>query len=583
MTSCKSFFFFLLSMVLLGGIASTARRGVAQAPALAAMSAAPAASPAPTAATAKEEPETLAQQWVKASSKYDGRRTQILDDVERGAHQGRFRPDWNTLSQFEVPEWFKDAKFGIFIHWGVYSVPAYGNEWYPREMYLDGSDINKHQVATYGPLTEFGYKDFIPKFKAEHYDPQAWARLFKDAGARYVVPVFEHHDGFAMYDSGLSDWTAAKMGPKRDVVGDLVKAVRAEGLHLGASSHRIEHDWFLDGGRQTPSDVNDPKYAAFYGPAQIDLKDTTDGNDLQRDWTYVSPAYAQDWLARSAEIVEKYHPEMLYFDWWIGQPAVRPYLAKFAAFYYNESSAGGPVGIISYKNLSMEKHAGLLDIERGQMADIYPTYWQTDTSVSNKSWGYIEHDTFKTPGFIVHQLADVVSKNGNLLLNIGPRADGTIPNEVQQVLLAVGAWLKINGDAIYRTRPWTIYGEGPTKVKPGAFHDTETETYTAEDFRFTSKGSDVFAIELAWPSSGETVIHSFGSSALPAGRRIETVHLLGSEAKLTFTQQADGLHITLPAKPSEQPAYAFQISLNGPAIAAAVQGTGDQSTEPAAK
>lgn len=513
--------------------------------------------------TSSTNAEKLASQWQKASAKYDPARKRILTEVDREAHDGKFRPDWISLSKYEVPEWYKDAKFGIFIHWGLYSVPAFGSEWYPREIYLAGSAINKHQVETYGPLTKFGYKDFIPMFKAEHYDPQAWARLFKEAGANYVVPVFEHHDGFAMYDSGLSDWTAAKMGPKRDLVGDLAKAVRAEGMHLGASSHRIEHDWFMDGGREFASDVNDPKYAAFYGPAQIQLKDRVapNGDDLAEDWTYVSPTYADDWVARSAEIVQKYHPDIIFFDWWIGQPSVRPYLAKFAAYYYNESQQHGPVGIITYKHVDMQKNSAVLDIERGQLSEIRPLYWQTDTSVSNKSWGYIEHDTFKTPSFIVHQLIDVVSKNGNLLMNIGPRSDGTIPAEVQQVLLAVGGWLKVNGDSIYGTRPWKVYGEGPTKVAAGSFHDTETQPYTAEDFRFTTKGSDLFAIELAWPATGEAVIHSLGTADLPAGR-IQAVSLLGSQAKLAYRQGVDGLHIQLPAKPSEDIAYAFRITLD---------------------
>jgi len=466
--------------------------------------------------TSSTSAEVLASEWQKASAKYDPARKRILAEVDREAHNGKFRPDWISLSRYEVPEWYKDAKFGIFIHWGVYSVPAFGSEWYPREMYLAGSEINKHQVAKYGPLTKFGYKDFIPMFKAQHFDPQAWAHLFKQAGAQYVVPVFEHHDGFAMYDSGLSDWTAAKMGPKRDVVGDLAKAVRAEGMHLGASSHRIEHDWFMDGGRKFASDVNDPKYAAFYGPAQVQLQDkvAAGGNDLDEDWTYVSPAFANDWVARSAEIVQKYHPDIIFFDWWIGQASVRPYLAEFASYYYNESLQHGPVGIITYKNVDMQRNSGVLDIERGQLSEIRPLYWQTDTSVSNKSWGYIDHDTFKTPAFIVHQLIDVVSKNGNLLMNIGPRSDGTIPDEVQQVLLDVGSWLKVNGDAIYGTRPWKIYGEGPTKVAAGSFHDTETQPYTAEDFRFTTKGNDLFAIELAWPTGQETVVRSLGTSEL---------------------------------------------------------------------
>jgi alpha-L-fucosidase len=518
-----------------------------------------------TAPTASDSAESLAGVWQKATAKYDGPRSAILADVDRGTHDGPFRPDWNSLSQYKVPDWYRDAKFGIFIHWGVYSVPAFGSEWYPREMYLQGSEVNQHHVSTYGPLTRFGYKDFIPMFKAQKYDPRAWAHLFKESGARYVVPVFEHHDGFQMYDSNLSDWTAVKMGPHRDLVGDLEKEVRAQGLYFGASSHRIEHDWFMDGGRSIPSDVNDPQYASLYGPAQIQLEDKKEGNgsNLADDWTYVSSAYANDWLARDAEIVQKYHPDIIFFDWWIGQPYVRPYLAKFAAYYYNESSKRGPVGIITYKWVDMQQDSGVLDIERGQLDQKLDRVWQTDTSVSNKSWGYIEHDTFKTPKFIVHQLVDIVSKNGNLLMNIGPRSDGTIPDEVQHVLLDVGSWLKVNGDAIYGTRPWTTYGEGPTKVAAGSFQDTKTQQYTAEDFRFTTKGNDLYAIELAWASGNEAVIHSVGGDALK-GKQIQSIALLGSNAVLTYKLQSDGLHIQLPPKPSEAYAYAFRIVLDDP-------------------
>jgi alpha-L-fucosidase len=520
----------------------------------------------PTAPTANVPAEDLAQQWKDSVSKYDPARTAMLKEVDRVGHAGPFRPDWGSLSHWEVPAWYKDAKFGIFIHWGVYSVPAFGSEWYPRQMYLQGTPENKHQIEKYGPLAKFGYKDFIPMFKAEHYDPEAWAQLFKEAGAKYVVPVFEHHDGFQMYDSDLSDWTAKKMGPKRDLAGDLAKAVRAEGLHLGASSHRVEHDWFMDGGREIDSDVNDPKYASFYGPAQVRIQDGKEaqGSNLSQDWTYVSSAYCEDWLARSAEIVKKYHPDFIFFDWWIGQPSVRPYLAKFAAYYYNESQKNGPVGIISYKWVDMQEHSGLLDIERGQLPDIRPQYWQTDTSVSNKSWGYIEHDTFKTPIFIIDQLADVVSKNGNLLINVGPRSDGTIPDEVKQVLKAVGGWLRINGDAIYGTRPWKSYGEGPTQVAAGSFHDSDTKPYTAEDFRFTTKGNNLYAIELGWPQSGEAVIHALGTTGL-GSQHIEGVEMLGSEAKVKFDQQSDGLHITVPAKPAGEAAYVYRIRLDGPA------------------
>jgi alpha-L-fucosidase len=514
-----------------------------------------------TAPTDSLSPEAIDELWQQASAKYAAQRSALLATVDQVNRKGPFRPDWESLRTYQVPDWYKDAKFGIFIHWGVYSVPAFGSEWYPRMMYLPGSEEYKHHIAVYGPQDKFGYKDFIPLFTANKFDPGAWAQLFKDAGARYVVPVFEHHDGFAMYDCGLSDWTAVKMGPKRDLWGELAVAVRKQGLHLGASSHRIEHNFFLEGGRTFRSDVNDPRYAAFYGPAHKWLSNKQ-GTPLSNDFTFVSGAWSEDWLARSAEIVEKYHPELIYFDWWIGQPSTRPELARFGAFYYNANlQHGDPVGVINFKDYAMQENSGVLDIERGQLSGIRSLYWQTDTSVSNRSWGYIEHDTFKSPEFIIHQLVDIVSKNGNLLLNIGPRADGTIPEEVQQVLRSVGFWLKLNGDAIYGSRPWKIYGEGPTKVVEGAFHDTETEPYTAADFRFTTHGATLYAIELAWPTNGEAVIHSIGMA--PGEQRVSSVELLGA-SKLSFQQRSDGLHIQLPANKPGDFAYTFKISFTRP-------------------
>jgi len=520
--------------------------------------------PAAAAPTASQDPLSIDQTWQKASAKYDAARAAIIEDVDRVNAEGPFRPDWESLRTYKVPEWYMDAKFGIFIHWGVYSVPAFGSEWYPRQMYIEKSSEYKHHIATYGTQDKFGYKDFIPMFKAEKFDPAAWARLFKESGAKYVVPVFEHHDGFAMYDSGLSDWTAAKMGPHRDLVGDLAQAVRAEGLHLGASSHRVEHDFFLGVGRTIPSDINGPQYAAFYGPAHRQLENLR-GTPVSNDFTFVSKAWTDDWLARSAEIVQKYHPEVMWFDWWIGQPSVRGNLTRFAAFYYNASlKHGDHVGVINYKDLAMEEHSAVLDLERGQLPGIRSLFWQTDTSVGNNSWGYIQNDTFKSPQFIVHQLIDIVSKNGNLLLNIGPRADGTIPDEVQHILLDVGAWLKVNGEAIYGTRPWKIYGEGPTKVAGGSFHDTDTKPYSAEDFRFTEKGGTLYAIELGWPANHEAVIHTLTAATLGSGKQIHSIQLLGSESHLTFEQGADGLHVHLPAQAAGKYAYAMRIDFASP-------------------
>lgn len=311
----------------------------------------------------------------------------------------------------------------------------------------------------------------------------------------------------------------------------------------------------MEGGREQPSDVNDPANAPFYGPAHRRLQIGPD--DLVRDFTYASDAYLSDWLARSSEIVEKYHPDIMYFDWWIGQASVRPYLAKFASFYYNQSQQRGPVGVINYKYDAMREGSGVLDIERGQLSEIREKPWQTDTSISNKSWGYIEHDTFKSPALVVHQLVDIVSKNGNLLMNIGPRPDGTIPDEVQQVLLNVGVWLNTNGEAIYGTRPWTVFGEGPTQVRSGSFHDVDTENYTEHDFRFTTKGRTLYAIEMAWPKEGrDAVLHSVG---LAGSGTVKSVTLLGSSAAIRFEQRVDGLHLHVPAQSPSHYAATFRI------------------------
>jgi alpha-L-fucosidase len=405
-----------------------------------------------------------------------------------------------------------------------------------------------------------GYKDLIPLFGAEHFDATEWARIFKQSGAQYVVPVAEHHDGFSMYDSGLSDWTVVKMGPKRDTLAELARAIRAEGLHFGLSSHRAEHNFFYDGGRSIRSDVNDPKYASLYGPAHQWFESDGDNHSLINDWTYVSNAWTRDWLARDTELVEKYKPEVVYFDWWIGQPSFRSAVAEFAAFYYNYAAAHGYTGVIDFKDYSLNWKAGVRDFERGQQDHILADHWQTDTSISNASWGYIEHDTFKTPEFLVHQLIDIVSKNGNLLLNFGPRSDGTIPVEVRTTLLEIGAWLKVNGDAIYATTPWKAFGEGPTQVASGAFHDTDTKPYTAEDFRFTAKGGTVYAMGMSCPQDHKAIIRSLGWAHEGASLPITNVELLGSTEKVNWTQAAEALTVTLPEGAACKYAYALKVT-----------------------
>jgi alpha-L-fucosidase len=486
-----------------------------------------------------------------------------LARVAAGEKTGPFQPNWDSLAAYRVPEWFRDAKFGIFLHWGVYSVPAFGNEWYPRNMYIEDNAAYKHHIATYGPQSKFGYKDFIPLFTAEHFDANAWVDLFQQAGARYVVPVAEHCDGFAMYDSSFTDWNAVKMGPKRDIVGELAAATRRHGLNFGVSSHRAEHWWWYGGGMKFDSDVRDPRYASLYGPAQrmalpgdSDIKEPSPDH-LER-WLPPNRAFLDDWLARGSELVDKYHPDFLYFDWWIGQPAFQPYLQRFAAYYYDEAARRGQPVVLTYKQYDFPENAAVLDIERGKLDGQRLLPWQTDTSVSIHSWGYAEHDEYRSAKSLIGELADVVSKNGNLLLNVGPKSDGTIPEEARAILLQMGAWLKINGEAIYGSRPWIVFGEGPTKVAVSA-KDNDKQEFTAADIRYTTHNGALYAIALGWPDNGELRLRSLASGLPYLNGPVCSIELLGSSEKLTWHQDDEGLHIVLPKQHPDEPAFTFRI------------------------
>lgn len=479
-----------------------------------------------------------------------------LQEIHQTVTAGPFAASWDSLRGYTIPSWYEDGKFGIFIHWGVYSVPAFGNEWYPRHMYLPGRPEFDHHVTTYGPHSQFGYKDFIPQFTAAHYDPAEWAALFKAAGARYIVPVAEHHDGFPLYDSALTEWCAAKMGPQRDLIGELAAAVRHEGLVFGLSSHRAEHWWFMNGGRDYDSDVNDPRHQDFYGPAT-----PMEGDPHKLDARpYPDAAFLDDWLLRTCELVDKYQPQLIWFDWWIGHEAFKPYLPRFAAYYYNRGAQWGKGVAINHKFEAFPEGTTVFDIERGQLAGIRPLLWQNDTSVSKNSWGYVHNQEYKTVDSLVDDLVDVVSKNGALLLNIGPKPDGTIPEPEQQMLREIGAWLQVNGEAIYGTRPWKVFGEGPTEVSEGSFTDTKRSEFTGEDIRFTTKGDALYAIALAWPGR-QMAVRSLGQAAGFWDGPVGAVRLLGHDGPLSWTQTDQALLIDLP---QQQPcAHAFVVEVRG--------------------
>jgi alpha-L-fucosidase len=472
-----------------------------------------------------------------------------------------FQANWESLSKYQCPDWFRDAKFGIFIHWGVYSVPAFGNEWYPRNMYKESTDTYKHHIEKYGSVDKFGYKNFIPMFKAEQFDANQWVDLFKKAGAKYIVPVAEHHDGFAMYNTSLSRWNALNMGPHRDIIGELADATKKADLVFGLSSHRIEHWWYMNGGRKVKSDVQDPHYEDFYGPAKIfDPKADTLGKSPKVSESYNNYAkddpfggifvpmtmeFMNDWLLRCTELVDKYRPQLFWFDFYIEQKELEPYRKTFAAYYYNHAAQWGKGVIINYKYNAYPDNVAIYDIERGSSRASKKYPWQTDTSIGKKSWGYIDGEENKTPNELIDLLIDIVSKNGNMLLNVGPKADGTITPEQTAVLLAMGKWLNVNGEGIYGTRPWDVAHEGVTQAADGAFSDDASLIYTAQDFRFTSKGNVVYAFCLDIPKEKKQTIKSL-SLKNTNGKKITAVELLGSTEKIKWSQKQDELVIETP-------------------------------------
>lgn len=483
-----------------------------------------------------------------------------LKKIDEGIAKGPYSADWNSLSAYRVPEWFKDAKFGIFIHWGIYSVPAFGNEWYSRNMYIQGSPEFEHHRKTYGEQKDFGYKDFIPLFQAERFEPKEWAELFKKAGARYVVPVAEHHDGFQMYDSEISRWNAAGMGPKRNVLGELSAEFNRRGMVNGASTHRIEHWFFMGHGKEFESDITDAEQEGdFYWPAMPER----DHYDLFSE-PAPSKEFLEDWMIRTCELIDRYRIKILYFDWWIQHQSAKPYLQKIAAYYYNRAAEWGEEVVICYKHDAFMFGTALVDIERGQFADIQPFYWQTDTAIAKNSWCYTENNDFKKAKDILCDLVDIVSKNGNLLLNVGPKADGTISDEDKAVLLEIGEWMEKNGEAIYGSRPWRIAAEGPTKVAEGQFTDGKDKVFTAEDFRFTVKGDSLYAICLHYPEDGRVTIKALGeqdASHLPKFHGIiKRIEILGFEEQPVWNRDGEGLHIETGTVKSDKPVV-FKVTL----------------------
>lgn len=469
---------------------------------------------------------------------------EYLKQIDEVIENGKYKADFKSLSGHKTPDWFTYGKFGVFIHWGIYSVPAFGNEWYSRAMYERTCREFDHHVKTYGKQSEFGYKDFIPMFKGENFSADEWVELFREAGAKYVMPVAEHHDGFAMYDTQFNRWNSVEMGPRKNIVGELKAACESKDIVFCASTHRAEHYFFMNPGRTFDSDVNDDTYRDFYGPAYYcDALDSQVMGDTTADVRAVgaSEEWLEDWLVRTCELVDRYQPSILYFDWWIHNHSFKPYLKKIAAYYYNRAEEWGKEVTINYKHQAFPPTVATFDVERGALTGISPVPWQTDTAIGKHSWGYTSDNKYKSSRQIVCDLIDIVSKNGNLLLNVGPKADGTICDEEKAVLKGIGAWLKVNGEGIYGTTFWRVFGEGTVNAQEGFFKDNDEKAFTAQDFRFTYKDCCVYAFQMR-PDGKDVTIKSLAKRA-KEDYFVKKVELLGCDEEIFFVRGEDGLII----------------------------------------
>jgi len=476
---------------------------------------------------------------------------------------GPFRSDVESLKQYRAPDWFRDAKFGIWAHWGPQAVPRSG-DWYARYMYVPGHPHYDHHVKTWGQPSKSGYKDIIPLWTADKFDPEGLMDKYVAAGAKYFVSMGVHHDNFDLWNSRHHRWNAVAMGPKRDIVGAWRAAARKRGLRFGVSEHLgASHNWWH------PSHLYNqtwPENGVSYDgadPAYADLYHSPHNEPYRGDgrtWYTANPKFHQIWLDRVRDLIDTYQPDLLYSDGGIPFGEVG---RSLIAHFYNSSIArsGKLEAVYNSKELGsgeFYKEAGVQDVERGVLKGINPLPWQTDTS--NGDWFFNDRDTYKTPSTVISMLADVVSKNGNLLLNVVQYPDGSLPPESRELLDELAAWMKVNAEAIHGTRPWKIFGEGPTEVGGGAFQ--ENTAYTAQDIRFTTRGKALYAITLGEPRQS-VAITSLGRSAGNAASAVKHVHMLGVARPLAFRQTDAALVIDLPGSLPTRHASAFKITLRG--------------------
>ncbi len=490
--------------------------------------------------------------------------------VQLSFAQIQFNPTLESLQQYECPEWFRDAKFGIYVHWGVYSVAERG-EWYAREMYMEGHDVYQYHRENYGHPSEFGYKDLIPLWKAENFDPDSWLALFKKAGAKYFTPCAVHHDGFELWNSKFTPYNSVNMGPKKDLLGMMKTSAEKFGLRFGVTTHMARSiSWMQTSHRSdttgpykgVPYDGNDPTYQDLYHiPYNDDNRADTENPPIM---------WRQYWLLRMKDLVQNYQPDFIYLD------SAVPFAGEdkgqtgfdFFSWYYNQNQQwhnGKLEGMITHKGDKGPKRApffeevATLDIERGKSKHIREEPWQTDDSIG--PWGYNKTKDYKDANAVIDKMIDIVSKNGNLLLNVPPKADGTLDEETVQILKDIGEWFAINGKGIYETRPWKVFGEGPD-TRMGSRDNVSP--YSDKNIRFTQSKDHqtIYAILLGWPGAKKNVLlTSFADNGPGRNLEIEEIKILGNEKPIKFKHSQKGLILTTPTNPPNEMAIIFEMKL----------------------
>ncbi len=479
-------------------------------------------------------------------------KSETKSESESSNDKKEFEANWESLSKIDrEPEWFKDAKMGIYFHWGIYSVPAYETEWYPRWMYVPGrdndnwgGDVYEHQIETYGPLDAFNYHDFIPMFKAENFDAAEWVGLFEKSGARFAGLVAQHHDGFAMWDSSLNPWNSRDMGPRKDILGELFEEIKSRDMRTVATFHhaRLLQRYAQDTAKwakNTPDPGEDSHFP--YHPDFI--TSTTDPKLRKLYGNIPADEFHEYWLNQVNEVVDKYNPDMIYFDSWLDKIPEK-YRQEMVAYHFNKANSQGQQPIVTYKQEDLPQNVGVLDIEQGGKTGLSDDYWLTDVTISYGGWSYTKGQKYKDPALVIRNMIDVWSKKGIVLLNVSPRADGVIPATQRKVLASIGNWMNKHKDAVYGTRAYSTFGYGDAKFEEGQFGgQSATMQYSNKDIRFTQSKDEkhLYVFSLGLPdANAELEIKNVQAS------EVKNISVLGSGVDLDWSESDDGVIITTP-------------------------------------